>query len=127
MAQCLPSVDFAHGDLTCGEQCPEQHGGGLGGRQNRLCLDAALELLMEPFDRIRGACALPLAERQPSEGEEPITGLLQAVSAGRYPYESLWKCGSTSGSRALLTTIWAMRSATVGIPSGRDRLALQPP
>jgi hypothetical protein len=28
---------------------------------------------MEPFDRIGGARALPLAERQPGKGEEPIT------------------------------------------------------
>src|ERR1700751_6033653 len=45
----------------------------------RLGLDAALELLMEPFDRVGGAHALPLAARQSGEGKEPITGLLEAV------------------------------------------------
>src|SRR6516165_9888738 len=37
----------------------------------------------------------------------------------RYPYESAWNLGSSSGSRYRRTTSWAMRSATVGIPSGR--------
>jgi hypothetical protein len=79
LGQGLPSVDFAHDDLTSGEQCPEQHGCGLGGGQHRLGLDAALEVLMEPFDRVGGARALPLAERQLGKGEEPLTGLLEAV------------------------------------------------
>ena len=48
----LPTIDLAHGDLTGGEQCPEQHGGGLRRGQHRLCLDAALELLVQPLDRI---------------------------------------------------------------------------
>ena len=49
--------------------------------------DPALELLMEPFDLIRGARALPLAERQPGKREEPITGFLEAVGVetGRKP------------------------------------------
>src|SRR5258707_2220831 len=34
---------------------------------------------MEPFDCIGGACTSPLAERQPGKGEEPLTGLLEAV------------------------------------------------
>src|SRR5262249_33481586 len=37
----------------------------------------------------------------------------------RYPYESAWNLGSSSGSRYRRTTSWAMRSVTVGIPSGR--------
>ena len=41
---------------------------------------------------------------------------------GRYPYESGWKCGSTSGSKYNFATICAMRSATVGIPKGRTPL-----
>ncbi len=69
LVQGLPPVDFAHCDLTRGEQCPEQHGGGLGRRQHRLRLDAALELLMEAFDHVGGARALPLAERQPGKRE----------------------------------------------------------
>src|SRR5215469_5068894 len=36
---------------------------------------------------------------------------------GLYPYESGWNCGSTSGSRYIATTVWAIRSATVGMPS----------
>ena len=39
---------------------------------------------------------------------------------GRYPYESGWNCGSTSGSRYILTTVWAILSATVGMPKRRS-------
>ena len=58
---------------------PEQHRCSLGRWQHRLGFDPALELLVEPFDRVGGASALPLAGRQPGEGKEPITGLLEAV------------------------------------------------
>ena len=34
---------------------------------------------MEPFDGVGGANALPLAARQLGEGEEPVTGLIEAV------------------------------------------------
>jgi hypothetical protein len=34
LGERVPSVDFAHGDLTRGEQCPEQHRCGLGGWQH---------------------------------------------------------------------------------------------
>ena len=64
----LPSVDLAHVDLPGGEQRPEQHGGGFGGRQHGLRLDPSLELLVQPLDRICGACAAPLARRQTGEG-----------------------------------------------------------
>ena len=40
-----------------------------------------------------------------------------AVLAGRYPYESAWNIGSRIGSMACLTTVCAMRSVMVGIPS----------
>jgi hypothetical protein len=72
------------GDLTGGEQRSAQHRGGLGGRQNRLGLDAALELLMEPFDRIGGACALPLAERQPGKAVKRLP-LAKAGAKSRSP------------------------------------------
>src|SRR5271157_4057881 len=36
---------------------------------------------------------------------------------GRYPYESGWNIGSRIGSMARLTTVCAMRSDTVGMPS----------
>jgi hypothetical protein len=32
-----------------------------------------------PLDHVGGADAAPLARRQPREGDEPITGFLQAV------------------------------------------------
>jgi hypothetical protein len=65
--------------MTSGEQRPEQHGGSFGRRQHRLWLDAALELLMEPFDCISCPRGLPLAGRQSGEGKEPVTGFLEAV------------------------------------------------
>src|SRR5258707_8505273 len=37
---------------------------------------------MEPFDCIGGPCALPLVGRQSGEGEQPITGFLEAVGHG---------------------------------------------
>src|SRR6516164_3875680 len=40
-----------------------------------------------------------------------------AERPGRYPYESGWNIGSRIGSMARLTTVCAMRSDTVGIPS----------
>src|SRR5215471_10286990 len=60
--QGLPSVDFAHRNLTSGEQRREQHGRGLGRGQHRLGLDPAFELLVEPFNRVGGSRTLPLAD-----------------------------------------------------------------
>jgi hypothetical protein len=54
VCQRLPSVDFAHGDLTRGKQRSEQHGCGLGRGQHCLGLDPTFELLVEPFDRVGG-------------------------------------------------------------------------
>jgi hypothetical protein len=34
---------------------------------------------VQPFDRVGGARTLPLADGQPGEGEQPVTGLLKAV------------------------------------------------
>ncbi len=42
-----------------------------------------------------------------------------ADRAGRYPYESGWKIGSTSASNLRAATVWAILSATVGTPSTR--------
>lgn len=39
----------------------------------------SLELLVQALDGVGGARALPLALRQPREGEEPVAGFLQAV------------------------------------------------
>ena len=77
--QALPAIDFSHVDLSGSKQCPEQHGGGVCRWQHGLRLDPALELLVEPFDRVCSARATPLARRQTREGEEPIAGFLQAV------------------------------------------------
>src|ERR1700751_4776689 len=78
LAEGLPSIDASHDDLTGSEQGPEQHGSGLGGGQHGLSFDPPLKLLMEPFDRVGGPRAFPLAGRQSGKGEEPVTGLLEA-------------------------------------------------
>jgi hypothetical protein len=52
-SQGLPTIDFSHVDLSGGQQRPEQHGSGVGGRQHGLRLDAPLELLVQPLDRGR--------------------------------------------------------------------------
>src|ERR1035437_9905754 len=59
----LPAIDLAHVDLARGEQCPEQHGSGVRGRQHGLRFDPSLELLVQSFDHIRAAGATPLARR----------------------------------------------------------------
>ena len=43
------------------QQSPEQHGRRVCGRQHGLRLDPSLEFLVQPLDRVGGACALPLA------------------------------------------------------------------
>src|SRR6202008_482886 len=62
-----------------GEQGPEQHCCGVRRWQHGLRLDPSLELLAQPLDGVRCACALPLARWQSREGEEPVAGFLQAV------------------------------------------------
>ena len=47
--------------------------------QHGLRLDAALEFLVQTFDCICGACGPPLAVGQPCEGEQPVSGFLQAI------------------------------------------------
>jgi hypothetical protein len=56
--------------MTCGKQRPEQHGQRC--LRRNLRLDASLELLVEPLDRVRGSCATLLAGRQAGEGEEAV-------------------------------------------------------
>jgi hypothetical protein len=41
---------------------------------------------VESFDCIGGTRTLPLADRQPGEGEQPVTGLLEAVGY-RFAFE----------------------------------------
>src|ERR1700680_2798892 len=78
----LPAIDLAHVDLSGSKQRPEQHGRGVGGRQHGLGFDPPLELFVEPFDPVGGACPAPLARRQTRESEEPVAGFLQAVGDG---------------------------------------------
>lgn len=51
LAEALPAIDLAHGDLAGGEPRPEQPCCGLGRGQHGLRLDAPLELLVQPLDR----------------------------------------------------------------------------
>ena len=48
----IPAIHLAHADLSRGEQRPEHHRGGVGRRQYSLSFDPALELLVQPLDRI---------------------------------------------------------------------------
>src|SRR5918998_1334944 len=50
----LPAVDPAHGDLTGGQERPEQHGCGLGAGEQALGLDPALVFLVQTLDGVRG-------------------------------------------------------------------------
>jgi len=59
----VPAVDAAQGDLTAGEQRPEQHAGGLGAGQQALCLDAPLELFVQALDGVGRANRFPLLGR----------------------------------------------------------------
>jgi hypothetical protein len=77
-----PAVDFSHSDLARGKQRPEQHGGGVGGGQDGLGLDPALELLVQAFDGVGGSRTLPLARRQAGEGEQLGTSKNPVVSSG---------------------------------------------
>src|SRR5829696_1770444 len=81
----LPAVDPPHMDLARREQRPEQHRGAFCRGQDGLGFDPALELLVQAFDGIGGARALPLARGQPRECEQVAAGFLQAVGDGAVP------------------------------------------
>jgi hypothetical protein len=71
-------LDFASGDLTCGEQCQNSHGRGLGeGRADWVLM----RRLNSSWSGRSLFCvhALPLAMGQPCKGKEPATYFLQAV------------------------------------------------
>src|SRR5271165_624566 len=72
LCEALPSIDFAHGDLSRSKQGPEQHRRRLGRGQHGLRLDTALELLVQPLDRVGRARRLPLTRGQPGESEQPV-------------------------------------------------------
>ena len=78
----MPAIDLAHVDLSGSEQCPKQHGGGIGRWQHGLGLDPSLELLVQSLNGIGGAHAAPLTWWQTREGEEQVTSFLQAVGDG---------------------------------------------
>jgi len=77
--ESFPAIELAHLDLAGCEQSPEKHRHRLWRGQHGLRLDAAAELLVQPFDGIRGPSGLPLRRRQAGKGEETIAGFFQAV------------------------------------------------
>ena len=81
--QGVPAINAAQGDLTTGEQGPEQHAGGLGTWQQALGLDPALELLVQPLDGVCRPDRLPLIGRVEQESEQVGSCLLQAGGDGR--------------------------------------------
>jgi hypothetical protein len=79
----VPSVDFAHDYLTGSKKHPEEHGGCLRRRQHRLGLNAPFEFLMQAFNSIGRAGALPLARWKSREGEEAIASFLPPDTPSR--------------------------------------------
>jgi hypothetical protein len=77
------AIDLAHVDLTGGQQRPEQHGGGVGGRQHGLSFDPSLELLVQPLDRIGGARTAPLARRQTGRRHRGVPTYMSLVDTYR--------------------------------------------
>jgi hypothetical protein len=106
--QGVPAVNPAQGDLAAGEQGPEQHAGGLGTRQQALCLDPTLELLMQPLDGVRRPDRFPLVGWIEQEGEQVGTRLLQAGDDGRAlqpPFGSLRPNVRTNAFRLASTAL----------------------
>src|SRR5664279_5430314 len=61
---------------------------------------------------------LPPSLAQHGSSQRSSTSLpLPFQDTRRYPYESSWRIDSMRGSSCLATTVWAILSATVGIPN----------
>jgi hypothetical protein len=78
LAEALPAVTLAHGDLAWAAQRPEQHRRDVGRRERGLRPDPPLERLMQPLARIRRPRRLPLARRQAYGGGQRRVSLFQA-------------------------------------------------
>src|SRR3954468_9350740 len=122
LGQGLPAVDLAHRDLARSEQRPEQPRGRFRRRQHGLGLDPALELLVQPLDRIGRPRRLPLALRQAQESEQALAGLLQArrdAGALQPPLaqERLARKHTVITAGGLTLAVWwAARGGVVGGP-----------
>ena len=81
--ECAPAFNPSHADLARSEECPEQHGGGVGRWQHGLRFNPAPEFLMQSFDDVGSAQSTPLTLREAREGEQARTGFLQASATGR--------------------------------------------
>jgi len=81
-----------------------------------LRLDPSLELLVQAFDRIRGADRFPLALRKAREGEQLVAGLIEAVGDGlafQPPFaDECLACGASIWMRERRQSKW--------LCSGRD-------
>jgi hypothetical protein len=75
----VPSVDLAHDYLTGSKKRPEEHSGRIRRGQHRLGLNSPFEFLMQAFNSVGRASALPLARRKAREGEEPIASFVQVL------------------------------------------------
>jgi hypothetical protein len=69
---------------------------------------------VQPFDRIRGAGAAPLAWRQTREGEQPVAGFFQAVGHGVVFEPPLADEGLAAG----FDLLWGRRVDHVGVIGG---------
>ena len=76
----LPAIDLSHDDLSGCHQRPEEHCRCRRRGQYGLGFDPPLKLLVQTLDGVGGSGAFPLARRQVREAEQPVAGLLQAVS-----------------------------------------------
>jgi hypothetical protein len=78
LGEALPSIDFAHGDLSGTNQGPEQRRC-LGRGQHGLRLDAALELIVQPLDRFGRTRRLPMARGQPRDDRNTMINALRTM------------------------------------------------
>jgi hypothetical protein len=78
----LPTIDFAHVDLSQGKQRQNSMAAVSAHGSTGLCFDPSCELLVQALNCIRRPRAAPLARRQAGEGEQTVAGFLQAVRDG---------------------------------------------
>ena len=83
--QLLPAIDPSHPNLLAHQQPKHQQLRRLGGGERTLDLYQPPELRVEPLDRVRGPQRLPLGLREAVEGQQLVSGFLQALHHLRRP------------------------------------------